>query len=57
MTTILIVIAKTKIPMVKKTPKLSFKIVEVVKAAIIILIIKEIKTLTIQQLLESTIYS
>lgn len=47
MTSILTVIADIKISMVKKTIKLSFKVVKVMRLAIIVVAIEEVKFLAV----------
>lgn len=47
MTSILTVIADIKISMVEKTIKLSFKVVKVVRLAIIVVAIEEVKFLAV----------
>lgn len=50
------IIANIKTPMIKRTTKLSFKIIKVVALTVVLVAIKKIKPLAICQPLELTIY-
>ena len=51
------VIADIRTPIVEKTIKLSFKVVEIVGLAVVVVAVEEVKPLAVHQPLESTIYT